>query len=76
MKAKAPAPNAHPLLKFAHSHMRIRGVSMAQAARDSGVSYNTIKEAMQGRSNISLASAEALLNYLGYSIKPSGCRYE
>lgn len=72
MKAKPPSRLAHPLLRFAYLHLKINNTSLAKAAKDTGLSYNTLKEAMQGRSNISLASAEALMNYIGFSIKPSG----
>lgn len=36
-----------------------------------GVSYNTFKEAKNNQSNISLRSIEALLNTLGFTMKPT-----
>lgn len=68
-KAKEPSAKSHPLMKFFHLHLRVENVSLAEACRRAGVSYNTAKEALQGRSNISLASTEALLNVFGYSVK-------
>jgi hypothetical protein len=69
--AKKPADRAHPFLKFLYLQMKVEGVSLRATCEKAGVSYNTAKDAMQGRSNISLASTEALLNTIGYSMKPT-----
>lgn len=74
-QAKHPAHRAHYLLKFCYVQLKAENISLIQAAKDSGVSYNTLKDAMQGKSNISLGSMEALMNYLGYSMKPTPLPY-
>ena len=69
--AKPPAARAHNLLKFAYLHMRLEGLPLRRTCERAGISYRTAKDALQGKSNISLASTEALLNALGYTIKPT-----
>lgn len=69
--AKPPAIRAHHLLKFIYLQLKVEGKSLRALSTGSGVSYNTLKEALQGRSSISLASVEAALNWLGYTMKPT-----
>lgn len=69
--AKLPSPKAHRVLQFIHTELSLSRRSLRWLAATSGVSYNTLKEAMRNESNISLRSAEAALNALGYSLKPT-----
>src|SRR5580765_3032271 len=70
-RAIPPAPSAHRLLKFVYLELRVINRSLRWLADESGVSYNTVQQAMQAKTNISLASAEAILNALGYTMKPT-----
>lgn len=69
--AKPPAENAHPLLKFIYQELKIEDRSLRSLCSEAGVSYNTVKQALQNCSNISLRSTEDLLNVLGYTMKPT-----
>lgn len=71
-RALPPSPSVHHLFKFIHQELVIEQRSLAELAKTAGISYNTVKSAFRGRrSNISLASVEALMNALGYTIKPT-----
>lgn len=67
--ANPPADRVHPMLKFAYLHMKVEDVAMTDVARGVGISYTHLYRAMQGKSAISLQNMEAVLNYLGYSMK-------
>jgi len=70
-KALPPSPGAHHILKFIYQELQVRGMSLRALSTEAGVSYNAIKEAMRRETNISLASAEACLNALGFTMKPT-----
>lgn len=74
-QARPPAIGAHPLLKFIYQELKIQEMSLATLSAKSGVSYNTLKEAMQNRCNISLRSTEAALNTLGFTMKPTALHW-
>ena len=66
-----PVQRTHHLAKFIYLQLRIEKKSLAWLAETSGVSYSSIKRAMSGRSDIYLLNVEAMLNTLGYTIKPT-----
>ncbi len=68
-KALPPSPATHHLLQFLHQELIVQQKSLLWLAERSGVSYNTLKKALQNKSNISLWSVEAALNALGYTTK-------
>jgi len=68
-QAAKPAPSAHHLLKFIDLQLRAERKSLAWLSEKSGVSYTSIKLAMNGKRSIHILSLEAMLNTLGYSMK-------
>lgn len=62
-------PQAHPLVKFVFTEMIRQQVTYCDLVDRAGVDRNTIR-AWRTRNSPNLTNIEAVLNVLGYDIKP------
>lgn len=70
---KPPIESTHHLVKFIHLEMQTQGLSQTQLAKLAGLDHQAVYRAFQTR-YITLANAEAMLNALGYTTKPTPLR--
>lgn len=70
MKALPPAPAAHYLLKFVWIETKLQDRSLKEVVREAGIAYSQVRRSMQAKNDLRLSSIEALLNALGYTMKP------
>lgn len=70
-RRKLPPPHVHQLFHFIYAECAIENVYLNDLCKKAGISYQTFKEAAQGRRGMSLGIMEALLNALGYTMKPT-----
>lgn len=68
---RPPSPRAHHLVRFIYQEIDIQKLVVKQVCKSAGVNENSLRFAADGRSSLSLDSAEALLNELGFSTKPT-----
>ncbi len=69
--ALRPAPGAHYLMGFIWTHAALSGKSLDLICQKAGVAYSTVKRAFRGEGHMGLDNLEALLNELGYTLKPT-----
>lgn len=69
--ATQPVNSAHHMMKFIDLQLRVEGKSMVWLSKQSGVSYTCIKRSMNSKRSMNIRSVEALLNTLGYTMKPT-----
>jgi len=67
---KQPSPRTHYMLKFVrHKAVELK-IPMEELAKRSGVSHECIRRAMRGKSDMLLGNMTALLNTVGYEMRP------
>jgi hypothetical protein len=58
------------MVKFIWVQMRIQNFTIKELCKRSGVSYSCFKKGRAGRASTTIDNIEALLNVLGYTMKP------
>ena len=71
MKRKPPSPRAHHLFAWIYPHCELEGIAFNDLCDKAGVNRDTFRNAKNGTSSMSIDSVEALMNALGYTMKPS-----
>lgn len=71
MGIKSPDPHIHRLLKFIHEIIIVENRSIPELCKQAGVSQRSLRRMWAGEADPYLNNVEALLNALGYTIKPT-----
>lgn len=67
---KPPKPGVHRLVRFIYETIILEHRTFGDVAKEAGVHHNMLRLIFDGN-DISLTSLEAILNSLGYTIKPT-----
>lgn len=66
---RKPSVRAHHIIRVIHTQMIAEGLNWSQVAKGAGVGYTTIKRWWDGSRQPKVDNLEAVLNYLGLTLK-------
>lgn len=67
---KQPAPRVHYMLKFIRHQAVEQKMPIDELCKRAGVSHECFRRALRGKSDILLGNMTALLNTVGYEMRP------